>query len=745
MIYLNTLNPVATKCYALGLQLEVQYPQLQSIEQEYRRCEDQLREIVAKRLKQIPPLTWLDIVRALRTDTLGENRLASEIESRYSSSRPAVSGADQPVPPPVQAEPSLSHFPTQTLPPLQGPPESVGQESVSMPMQTTPPQQPSIYVQSNGQTATTIDSVHCECGISNHKSQVVLHVTDRHTSDLTRTIANDLTYFSNKFIELGFISRDAYDSIITKGGIGNAEKGGQLLSLVIANSHISCDKKQWFEKFVSVFYSEAAYASLGTSMTKDFKNIVSDHSSMHSTTQPPRPLGVHLHSVPSGQLQSSTARATSHVDAFIHYVRTIYREDEVERDTSVVKWPPTPSKLYINLVCIDRKSAWGKKSEYDKVTEAMVRHGSMDAIIWDIKGPIQFSEIAKDISISNSRERAAFSVKKSDKGSRLILVEGAPGVGKSTFAREFCRRWERGDIAQQYQLVLLLRLREEGISNARSLEDLIYHPSKDVHHSVCTELESNLGANTLIILEGFDELPDICRKAGSIFMDLIAGKLLPLTTVLVTSRPWATKGIRLKHQNRIYQHIEILGFTDNQITEYIKSTVSQEKASELKGYLERHPQIRAGMYIPLNSAIIVTVYEESQASGCTMPTTLTELYTSLSQTLLLRYLHGHPEYEAGSRTMQRFEDLPPPVHAKFRQLCKIAYNGTVSASDQVQLIFRSLPSGFDDLGFMDSVTELYVTQGAVSSHNFLHLTFQEFFAAVHISTLSQAEQMHGAL
>ena len=35
---------------------------------------------------------------------------------------------------------------------------------------------------------------------------------------------------------------------------------------------------------------------------------------------------------------------------------------------------------------------------------------------------------------------------------------------------------------------------------------------------------------------------------------------------------------------------------------------------------------------------------------------------------------------------------------------------TYDTTDQVQLIFRDLPSDFDDLGFMDSVTELYVTQ-----------------------------------
>ena len=150
------------------------------------------------------------------------------------------------------------------------------------------------------------------------------------------------------------------------------------------------------------------------------------------------------------------------------------------------------------------------------------------------------------------------------------------------------------------------------------------------------------------------------------------------------------------------------------------------------------------MYIPLNSAIVVTVYQESQAGTvCALPTTRTELYTALARTLLLRYLRGHPEYESGTKPMKTFNDLPPVVYGKFSELCKLAYSGIAGNSDHVQLIFNDsdLPSDFDSLGFMDSVTELYVTQGTVSSHNFLHLTFQEFLAAVHISTMSPSDQL----
>ena len=130
-----------------------------------------------------------------------------------------------------------------------------------------------------------------------------------------------------------------------------------------------------------------------------------------------------------------------------------------------------------------------------------------------------------------------------------------------------------------------------------------------------------------------------------------------------------------------------------------------------------------------------------RASGCAMPTTLTELYTSLTLTLLLRFLYGHPEYETGCKYLRTFKDLPQSIYTKFCEVCKLAYSGTIGIGDRVQLIFRDLPSDFDNLGFMDSVTELYVIQGAVSSHNFLHLTFQEFFAAVHISKMPPEEQV----
>ena len=420
------------------------------------------------------------------------------------------------------------------------------------------------------------------------------------------------------------------------------------------------------------------------------------------------------------------------VNQYIDYVKTVYSDKnrKVERDTHTVKWPPTPSEVYINLVSINRKMSRGQRSEYNEVTKAMVQHGDVD-IVRGKKWPIDFKEIAAcDPDPSQCLEQ-------------VVLVEGAPGVGKSTFAWEFCRRWERGEIAQQYQLVLLLRLRDERMSKAKTLGDLIYHSSDAVHQAVVTHLEHSHGLNTLFILEGFDELPDACRSENSVFLQLIHGELLPHATVMVTSRPWAVEFLIKDYSNRISQHIEILGFTSTQISEYFSSVLSENEAKELETYISDRLQLKGCMYIPLNTAIVVTVYQESQASGFPMPTTLTELYIALVQILILRYLKGHRLESHTDSSIGIFNtSVPLEVQGHFINLCHLAHRG-IFGSRKIQLIFgeSDLPEDFDNLGFMDSVTELYVTRGTVSSHNFLHLTFQEFLAAVHISNMSSEEQL----
>ena len=437
----------------------------------------------------------------------------------------------------------------------------------------------------------------------------------------------------------------------------------------------------------------------------------------------------------SGPQQAMTVHHEPQMALYIWYVKTLYQQSVVEKKLNAIKWPPTPSTVYINLVCVDQTTRISKE-EADECTRAMIRDGSVDVILKK-KKPIDFSDIAKDVPLSERK---------------VILVEGAPGVGKSTLAWEFCRRWERGEIAQQYRLVLLLRLRDKVMIKAQCLSDLLHHPSEAIVQAVENELIATLGANTLIILEGFDELPSACRTEPSVFLRLINGEL-PHATVLVTSRPWATQDLHRQCSHRIFQHIEILGFTGKQIEEYVASVFMNEKKpasdkareniEEVMSYIKTYPQIKACMYIPLNSAIVVSVYQESKAGKCILPKTVTELYYALVQTLLLRYLYGHPKHGQKNWEIQSLtEDLPHEVYSKVLALSELAYSGICTdKKGSVQLIYSNLPQGFETLGLMQSVPQLYVTQGVVMSHNFLHLTVQEFLAALHISNMPPEQQL----
>lgn len=315
----------------------------------------------------------------------------------------------------------------------------------------------------------------------------------------------------------------------------------------------------------------------------------------------------------------------------------------------------------------------------------------------------------------------------------IVLVEGAPGVGKTTLASMLCKGWGRQELLHHYFLVLLLRLRDKSICEATKIKDLFQHPNRAICQSVVEQIEQCCGDGILLILEGFDELPVQKRTEGSLFLDILQRKYLPLATKLITSRPSATG---LLHEGYcITQHIEILGFRKMDIETYITNELSSRPSllKDFNKYLSSYPYISSMMYIPLNCAIVVEVYQNYKTIGCVIPKTSTELYYVLVQTLLLRHLyeHGWPKQK-----LWCISDLPQEVHQQFIHICKIAYNGI----QQQRLVFHDLPSCFQNLGLMQCVPELYADRGHSFSHNFLHLTVQEFLAAYYMHSCLSAEQ-----
>ena len=401
---------------------------------------------------------------------------------------------------------------------------------------------------------------------------------------------------------------------------------------------------------------------------------------------------------------------------YVTYLKDLYiakRTPVYDKESNLLNFK---SKTFINIALVDKYVK--TMTDSDKNEMIMDRlHGHVDAI-QKKKTKLNFSDVCKfeNDSIAHS-----------------VLVEGAPGVGKTTFAFELSKQWARGEILQEWGVVVIIKLRDQRTRTAQTINDLLYHPDPEIHHKVVTELVERNGQNMLLILDGYDELTTKQRESDSVIQLLMSRELLCRATLMVTSRPLATRTLHPNFLQTIDQHIEVLGFTDKNIEEYINSVCGDnpELVEDFKEYLSCHPFSSSLMFNPLQCAIVTDLYRSHWQCGDKgfAPKTLTELYTGLVHTLLLRYLTHHPVHKDRDWRLRDMSDLPEDVKQQLKAVTALAAKGI----EKQQYVFDEEDVPSETLGLMQREEELTAGIGRSSSHNFLHLTLQEYLAAVHYS------------
>ena len=327
---------------------------------------------------------------------------------------------------------------------------------------------------------------------------------------------------------------------------------------------------------------------------------------------------------------------------------------------------------------------------------------------------------------------------------RLVLIEGEPGIGKSTLAKELVLRWvkQSEQFLNKYKIVIFIQLRFGTYHNVKSVYDLFIDTGEIEMKELISEVKKRKGTGVLWILDGFDELPYHLRnlKEQSVFIQLINGTILPKSTVIVTGRPVASKPL-LRLLENDSKRISLRGFDSNKTLEYAKRYFNgnAKNVSDFQSYYSGNPMIENMLYNPMNCYIVCTIFNENDKQ---YPKTMTELYNKYVRILLKRHLidaklididYVMPQHlinESHFKVLQ-LKNITL-IWNNFSLLSEIAYNGTI----EQQYIFGK---EFHNVK-LHNVTKLSMMNTIISfsdfepdeSSSFIHTTLQEYFAAVYL-------------
>ena len=317
---------------------------------------------------------------------------------------------------------------------------------------------------------------------------------------------------------------------------------------------------------------------------------------------------------------------------------------------------------------------------------------------------------------------------------RKVLIEGNPGMGKTTYCNKVAYDWainikNEGDCFPEFEMVLLLKCRDVEIESDLwgAIDDqLLPGEINQKEREKFFEFIRQNQSKVLLILDGLDELPS--SKLPE-FTDIIQGKILPLCHLVVTARHEAGIPVRKVCDTLL----EIEGFTYQDIKEFIhKYFVGKEDlAGKLLDKIQNEERLREMAANPLNTALLCLLCEDFQGI---LPESRTQLYLEIAHCVLIRYRKkkGLPVEN---------EDLIEIYKDQLKLLGLIALNGLYE--DNMYFEDKKLSSENADLpefGFLSAQPGSSKRRPCLC-YGFTHKSFQEFFAGYHLCCQLLSEQL----
>ena len=409
--------------------------------------------------------------------------------------------------------------------------------------------------------------------------------------------------------------------------------------------------------------------------------------------------------------QSSTVGVDYILDAFYRYLIDCYTDFP---HPSSSQWPFSSFRGYVNLELCNTPIHESQSTTENKSLNPSEKPIDLHSLLY----------------AGNSKAKR-----------KVVLMEGVAGSGKSTLFWYACNQWAQGNLFQDFKLLIHVSFSESEFRSASKLADLIPHPDEQLRVSVAKAIADVRGKGICFLLDACDEAPDPLRR--SFLGSFIAGKgknMLPNISIVLASR----SGVLDNYKGFLSGKVVVKGFTPESLSEFIRQNFQDNPTGrdQLTEALEMKPELHSLCCYPLNAVILTYLFDVFKDN---LPTTQTGLFHPLVCNFLVRHMHTRESKDINDvPSLERLpDDLPLKLAQSFNKITKIAYKTLLENKkiDQQVLAKYGINPSEDDMFGLLQIRPINMTMyGPKHQYSFLHLSIQEYLAAVFISGLKNHMQ-----
>ncbi|XP_053306961.1 NACHT, LRR and PYD domains-containing protein 3-like isoform X2 [Spea bombifrons] len=324
---------------------------------------------------------------------------------------------------------------------------------------------------------------------------------------------------------------------------------------------------------------------------------------------------------------------------------------------------------------------------------------------------------------------------------KTVVLQGPAGIGKTMTAQKIMLDWASGKLYEErFNYVFYLSCREiNRMTGETSIADFISKMcrlkcSQSAMESILRDPEK-----ILFLIDGLDELDQSFMGLSEdcshpfqvvpkevILSSLIRKQVLETSSLIITTRPFSLE--KLNEYIECPRYVEILGFTGQERENYFFNFFENKAEAEAAlNAIKENAALFTMCAVPLISWIVCTVLKQEikKTFNVTRYKTSTSVYTL--------YWKGLLKYHSRTSNV--------PIKSYMKKLCDLAKKGVWSR----KIIFEK--GDLEEYGCDLSEEEsLFLNENVFerdiekqTCYSFIHLSVQEFFAALYYALDEQSD------